>query len=134
VPANGTVVAYLGNGDGTFTLASTTPTPSGGYLVLDDFNNDGNLDFATSGNLLALGNGDGTFQTPTAIVSNPPAGGFSKHRRRRYNNDGWPDLVLTNADFPEVGLYVLLNNQQGGFSEQVTGFGGLTNQAISSGP
>jgi hypothetical protein len=65
VPVNGSpnaLLAYLGNGDGTFTLKSTTVTPSsGGYVVLADFNHDGKLDFATSGNLLALGNGDGTF-------------------------------------------------------------------------
>ena len=41
-PADGnSVVTYLGNGDGTFTLKSTTPTPSGGYVALADFNNDG---------------------------------------------------------------------------------------------
>ena len=62
MPANGTVVAYLDNGNGTFTVKSTMPTPSAGFLVLADFNHDGKLDFATSGNLIALGNGDGTFQ------------------------------------------------------------------------
>jgi hypothetical protein len=53
-PVKGTFVAYPGNGDATFTLTSTTPAPSIGYLVLGDFNRDGKLDFATSGNLLAL--------------------------------------------------------------------------------
>ena len=56
------LVAYLGNGDGTFTQKSSTPIGPGA-VVLADFNHDGKLDFATSGNLLALGNGDGTFQT-----------------------------------------------------------------------
>jgi hypothetical protein len=69
VPANGTAIAYLGKGDGTLTLRSTTAIPSGGTLALGDFNHDGKLDFATSGNLLALGNSDGTFQTPIAIVA-----------------------------------------------------------------
>jgi hypothetical protein len=56
IPVNGNpnaLLAYLGNGDGTFTFKSTTPTPnSGGYVVLADFNQDGKLDLATSGNLL----------------------------------------------------------------------------------
>jgi hypothetical protein len=66
------LLSYLGNGDGTFTLKATTPTPnSGGEVVLADFNHDGKLDFATSGNLLALGNGDGTFQTLVANSVEP---------------------------------------------------------------
>jgi len=136
VPMNGTpnaVLAYLGNGDGTFTLASTTPTPnSGGYLALGDFNHDGNLDFATSGNLLALGNGDGAFQTPTPIVPNgPTAGYFSNIAVGDINNDGWPDIVLANGGSTyNDTIYVLLNNQQGGFTQVPSDFGAYTNQAI----
>jgi len=123
--------AYLGNGDGTFTLKGSTPTPgSGGYVVLADFNHDGKLDFATSGNLLALGNGDGTFQPPVPIVSNPPSGGYSNIVAGDINNDGWPDLVLTNGAVPSYNLFVLLNNQQGGFNQVPVNFGGETSQAI----
>jgi len=125
------LLSYLGNGDGTFTLKSTTATPSsGGYVVLADFNHDGKLDFATSGNLLALGNGDGTFQTPTAFVVNPPASGFSGIAAGDINNDGWPDVVLTNANVPYNNLFELLNNQKGGFSQVPTTFGALSAQPI----
>jgi hypothetical protein len=124
------VVTYLGNGDGTFTLKSTTPTPSGGYVALGDFNHDGKLDFVTSGNLLALGNGDGTFQTPVPYIPNPLSGGFSNLAVGDINNDGWPDVVLTNTAYPTQNMYVLLNNQQGGFTSIPTGFGVSTNQAI----
>jgi hypothetical protein len=128
VPTATAVVAFLGNGDGTFTQASSTPTPTSGYLALGDFNHDGKLDFATSGNLIALGNGDGTFQTPTPIVSNPPTGGFASIAAGDFNGDGWPDLVLgASGDTP---LYVLLNNQHGGFNQVPATFGQGTLQIV----
>jgi len=116
--ASGSVVnAYLGNGDGTFTLKSSTAVTLPGYLALADFNNDGKLDFASSGNLLALGNGDGTFQAPAALVATPPYGNFEGIAAGDINGDGWPDLALTATSVFEV--YVLLNNRQGGFTQNV---------------
>jgi hypothetical protein len=133
VPVNGTVNTYLGNGDGTFTLSSTTPTPSGGFLALGDFNHDGKLDFATSGNLMALGNGDGTFQNPTDIVASPPFGGYDAIAAEDINNDGWTDLVLTSNVFPvDANVTVLLNNHNGGFTQEPTTFGALATQPILS--
>ena len=62
VPQPDAVDAYLNNGDGTFSLKSSTPGSTGaGAVTVADFNRDGKLDFATTGNSLALGNGDGTF-------------------------------------------------------------------------
>jgi len=114
---SGSVVnAYLGNGDGTFALASSTTVSTPGYLALADFNNDGKLDFASSGNLLALGNGDGTFQTPVPITPTPPGNGFSNIAAGDLASDGWPDLLFTDFN---GGVYELLNNQHGGFSQSV---------------
>ena len=64
-----TVTVLLGNGDGTFTEAPGSPFTVGAQpraVVIADFNNDGNLDFAVADsgdNTIATfqGNGDGTF-------------------------------------------------------------------------
>jgi len=111
----GAVNAYLGKGDGTFTLKSSTPLSTAGYVVVADFNRDGKVDFATSSNLLAFGNGDGTFQTPLPLVAGAPLGGFTALAAGDMNGDGWPDLVLTSSNLSTI--YVLLNNQHGGFTE-----------------
>jgi hypothetical protein len=111
----GGVGAYLGNGDGTFTLKGVSPVGPG-VIVTGDFNHDGKLDFADSTNQLALGNGDGTFQVPVNIVTNPPALGYSWLAAGDINNDGWTDILLTPAgDFSYFA--VLVNNQQGGFTQ-----------------
>jgi FG-GAP-like repeat/FG-GAP repeat len=115
VPSSTTVAAYLGSGKGTFTEAGSTPTTTEGYIAVGDFNHDGKLDFATSANLIALGNGDGTFEPVTALI--PGAGTFTNIAVGDLNNDGWPDILLTNQ-FGE-SLTELLNNQQGGFNESV---------------
>jgi hypothetical protein len=109
--------AYLGKGDGTFALKSSTPLPAVGFVAVADFNQDGKLDFATSANLWALGNGDGTFQTPVPLVANPPETGFNNIAAGDVNGDGWPDLVLTSGSEATATIWVLLNNQHGGFTQ-----------------
>jgi len=108
--------AYLGNGNGTFTLAGSTPLSYVGFVAVADFNRDGKLDFATSGNQMALGNGDGTFQMPVALVPNRPVTGFNNIATGDINGDGWPDLVLTSGEEEYATIWVLLNNQHGGFT------------------
>jgi len=111
----GGVGAYLGNGDGTFRLASVIPV-SPGNLVLGDFNHDGKLDLADSSNQLALGNGDGTFQAPVTIYSPLPSPGYIGWiASGDLNNDGWTDLAYVSG-LGGNSLYVLLNNQHGGFT------------------
>jgi FG-GAP-like repeat len=110
----GGVGIYLGNGNGTFVLASVIPFVGAPYnMVVGDFNHDGKLDVATSANQLALGNGDGTFQAPVPILATlPPVAWVASGD---VNNDGWTDLMFAGtADIPDV--YLLLNNQQGSFT------------------
>ncbi len=130
VPTPTAVVTLIGNGDGTFTQTFSTATSYEGYLAVADFDHDGKLDFATSANLMAFGNGDGTFRKAKAIVATPPSGGFSAIAAGDINNDGWSDLILTSSAFPYVNAYVLLNNQHGGFTQVPSSMGEFTDQAI----
>jgi len=96
---NGSLGVLLGNGNGTFQPASSTTLPafSSASLVLADFNGDGKLDVASSGGLLLMGNGDGTFQVPLALGVT----GFGI-TLGDFNHDGRPDLALG-------GVVVFLN-------------------------
>jgi hypothetical protein len=75
VSVNGTVVGYLGNGNGTFTLTSTTATPSGYYLALGDFNHDGKLDFALATRLRTV-TVTGPFRHPWILSPTRPPRDF----------------------------------------------------------
>jgi hypothetical protein len=125
VPGDGTLageeVVFLGNGDGTFQAPKTSPGV--GLIqnaVAGDFNGDGKVDLALSGTVpcavncpgsevfLFLGNGDGTFQTPTVIL---PGGG--PLAVADVNGDGKLDLV---CDGYGTGTAVYLGKGDGTFS------------------
>jgi hypothetical protein len=115
---------FLGNGGGTFKHlqpqifnASITLSPQ--QLIAGDFNHDGKLDllignnsndgWVTSGDDLdlALGNGDGTFQAPTTLMSH-----FGPVAVADLNHDGYLDLVQ-NRD-PDDNLTQDAFNASGG--------------------
>jgi hypothetical protein len=129
------VSVLLGKGNGKFGAATTIVdggNPS--YLVVGDFNHDGELDIAVANQpnpnfplipptvggpphnsvSILLGNGDGTFKpsidTPTVGALQMVAADF--------NNDGKLDLaVLTGEDSP---LQILLGNGDGTFAVNTT--------------
>ena len=117
----GQEVVLLGNGDGTFQSGKTS---TGVYypssVVVGDFNRDGKLDLVISSppycngtcgaptTSFLLGNGDGTFQSPTSVISaNGPL------VTADLNGDGKLDLVL-EADPTVAQIY--LGNGDGTFS------------------
>ena len=121
--AGNSISVLLGNGNGTFQTAITTGLVGGIQpmgLALGDFNNDSKLDVATADYgsndvAILLGNGNGTFQTPTLEALAP---GLSVQplaiASADVNKDGILDLVTANSGTNDVS--VLLGNGDGTFS------------------
>jgi hypothetical protein len=85
---------YLGNGDGSFTFASsfTSPDPASSALT-GDFNGDGNSDVVlTYGQIgsIYLNNGDGTFAISDSVFG-------AATLIADFNNDGEPDIATPNS-------------------------------------
>lgn len=113
---------YLGNGDGTFVADAVLPAgDSAEAYVVSDFNDDGNMDFATSNSVsedvtVRLGNGDGTFAAPASY----PVGRLPQTLTvTDLDQDGVEDL-LTGSRFPrERYLSMLRGNSDGTFQAEV---------------
>jgi hypothetical protein len=98
----------LGNGDGTFQPATTTPLGQFGVaaLAVADLKNNGKLDLITAnsqaGDVSVLfGNGDGTFAAPV----NFPAGVQpSAVAVGDFDGDGSPDLAVADARAGDVSV------------------------------
>jgi hypothetical protein len=123
---NNQVAVYLGNGDGTFRgsgLFQTGPEPWN--IVVGDVNNDGDPDLViaddvndTQGNniTILLGNGDGTFQSPTYLVGGVTSSGSVA--LADFNGDGNLDIAATEE--PANNVFVFLGNGNGTFKAKTT--------------
>jgi hypothetical protein len=115
------IQSAINNGTGTFTVKSTLLDLAAplSWLAAGDFNqdskndlafilNDNNTD-AADGLYIALGNGDGTFQTPLLVDGNVNNGG--EVFVADVNGDGKPDLIVsaTGADLGPSTISVYLN-------------------------
>ena len=114
-----TVAVSLSNGDGTFRTPVTSNAGSGpGALAIGDFNADGKLDAAvtnvggdgTQQNVaVLLGNGDGTFRSPTIYK----VGGVPNSITvADLNNDNLPDIAVIASD----KRLTILTNASGSFT------------------
>jgi hypothetical protein len=124
---------FLGNGDGTFTLASQMPGVDGDYyaLALGDFNGDGKPDLVVSFQPgegppivdVYLGNGDGSFSLTAEVGGGCYLMGESM-AVGDFNGDGILDLAVAGQYCEESGgvipLGIFLGNGDGSFTPAVT--------------
>lgn len=134
---------YLGNGDGSFGSALTLPVadnvnpPYGGtvtgQIALADMNGDGKPDLITLGTTnngenaelaIALGNGDGTFQTPTIIDFGDGSSLGYGLAVADFNGDGKLDVAVAGFN-PGVDTGVFLGNGDGTVQTSTAASGGL---------
>lgn len=117
--ANGKVYTLLNGGSGNFTFTTTSTVgtgtkPSG--IVAADFNQDGNIDVATSNSgtntaTVLLGNGAGSF---TVQAAQPTGTDPIALVTSDINSDGYPDLVAFDELSGSTGaVAVLLGNGDG---------------------
>jgi FG-GAP-like repeat len=115
----GTGLKYLpGKGDGTFGTAVSATSLIFGATVVADFNGDGNLDLC-EGNVVVLGNGDGTFRAGSTIANTVDAINYTI--AADLNGDGKVDLVGSSSGFSpgQQALQYALGNGDGTFTPVV---------------
>jgi VCBS repeat protein len=107
-------------------------------LALADFNGDGNLDvatanFATNNISVLFGKGNGSFEAPQTYTDGPAEEGLSPNYlvTPDLNGDGKPDVVVTNQNSANMGVYI--NNGNGTFPTATLVKTGITPSSIGVG-
>ena len=129
--ANAGVFVALGNGDGTFQAPQLVledfGVEAGGWHVdrhprfLADVTGDGRADivgFSDAGVVVALANGDGTFQPPQLVLEDFgfEAGGWRVEKHPRFLADVTGDGKADIVGFGDHGVFVALSNGDGTFT------------------
>ncbi|UFW53238.1 MULTISPECIES: FG-GAP repeat domain-containing protein [Bradyrhizobium] len=129
-----TVSIVLGNGDGTFQAQHDYTTPYvNPYVTIGDVNGDGRPDVG-GGNMLFLGNGDGTFTVATHLVDGPggihpaPINFPDSQVLLDLNGDGRPDAA--SSVYGQSYVSVQLGNGDGTFGPGGTYAVGQGNQPV----
>jgi Bacterial Ig-like domain (group 3)/FG-GAP-like repeat/FG-GAP repeat len=121
VHVNGTIEGWISNGDGTFTSAGTSAVITSNPLLggtLFDVSGDKKLDVvladeaSPNGNVWTLlGNGDGTFGTPSAVPFSGQLSPFSTVVFADFNGDGFLDFAGSSGSSGNLyQVEVYLNN------------------------
>lgn len=120
---------YRNNGNGTFTSIQNDPIVNDVYYshsaAWADYDKDGYLDmfvadyFTSRFNRLYKNNGDGTFSEVTTTAVNLEANFSVSGVWGDYNNDGYPDLFVSNTNGANNSLYK--NTGNGTFEAVTTG-------------
>lgn len=149
IDPNSNIFVSIGNALGTYrpdgsfntvTSFSSLFGTSGNGIAVGDFNGDGIDDMVSAGStssgvLIRLGNGDGTFASGTTYL-NTGSSGVVQIKVADMNGDGIDDIITSRNNHtsgPE-GLEILINNGDGTFSR--TGnfnFGYTSNPGFSFG-
>src|SRR5208283_2455661 len=132
-------LVYHNNGDGTFTEVAAKlglDKPGKGLgIAIADYDHDGHIDFVVANDMmpefLYHNKGDGTFEE-VGLVAGVAVDGDGRMFAGMgvdfadYNNDGWPDLIVTDLANQRYALYQ--NNGDGSFNyvSQIHGIGRMT--------
>ena len=150
-PGGGSLVVFLGNGDGTFRTGSqmSEQAPWSATLLPGDFNNDGDIDLASAspqaydcefgvchpigpGGALAMlsGKGDGTFGGPGVLAS----GNYGLEATGDFDGDGNLDLVALGAGaISPASPVIMLGDGHGNFpSKSAVSFSNATAGMVSA--